>query len=157
MKRLAGIKRWWKKWRLCLYEGDGELVDIIRLLDQEAAITKQRRREGGDMKSNSPSSYAYYERNEEEELEMKDDLKKPDFTTKPPSPPPHTKKEKEKRLKLKVEEGGERQLPLWLWFRGHWWWRQLVRFEDESEEPVTRHTLQPGDRWTIISRSNRIN
>jgi len=55
-----------------LYEGDGELGDIIRLLDQEAAITKQRRRENGDVKSASPSYYAYYERNEEEELEMKD-------------------------------------------------------------------------------------
>jgi len=79
-------------------------------LEQEAAIIKQRRGDGGDMKSNSPSSYAYYERNDEVELEMKDELKKPDFITKPPSPPPsspppssppssspHTKKEEEKR------------------------------------------------------------
>jgi len=82
-------------------------------LDQEAAITKPRRIEGEDMKSNSPSSYAHYERNEEEELEMKDELKKSDFTTKPPSPPlssssppPPTKKKEEKRSRLKAEGMG---------------------------------------------------
>ena len=96
-----------------MYEGDWELGDIISLLDREATITKQRRIEGGDMKSNSPFSYAYYDRNEEEELEMKDNFKKPDFIARPPSPPPfssspppHTKKEKDKRWKLKVEGMG---------------------------------------------------
>jgi len=64
-------------------------VDIIRLFDQGAAITNQRRRESEEVKNNSPSSYAYYERNEEERLEMKNDLKKPDFTTKTLSPLSH--------------------------------------------------------------------
>jgi len=90
----------------CFYfKSDDSQGDIFRLLDQEAVITNQRMIKGGDTMSNSPSSYAYYERNEEEELEMKDELKKPDFTIKPPSPPPssppssspHTKKEEEKR------------------------------------------------------------
>ena len=135
---------------LRLYEGDRELGDI-RLLDQEAAITKQGRRGGEDMKSNSPSSYAYYERNEEEELEMKDDLRKTDFTTKPPSPPPsspspppHTKKEKEKRWNLKVVGMGSDDSD------------SDSEFEDTDDEDDWRDlrtrvnkqspdTLQPGD------------
>ena len=88
---------------LGLYEGDEELGDIIRLLNQVAALTKQRRREDEGVKSNSPSSYVYCERREEEELEMKDEFRS---LISPPnqSPPsysssPHTKKEEEKKWK----------------------------------------------------------